>query len=77
MNSHFANVFPKVWDAMTGAKQYTFEGHGAPVYSICPNSKKNVHVREYNQYVDLLLLLKMSLLMSVFFTINSLYSPSP
>ncbi|KAI3467994.1 hypothetical protein Pfo_024657 [Paulownia fortunei] len=33
----------QVWDAVTGAKQYTFEGHGAPVYSICPHLKENVH----------------------------------
>ncbi|KAI3723860.1 hypothetical protein L2E82_35621 [Cichorium intybus] len=25
----------KVWNAATGARQYTFEGHGAPVYSNC------------------------------------------
>jgi hypothetical protein len=24
---------------------YTFEGHDAPVYSLCPHSKGNVHVR--------------------------------
>lgn len=33
----------QVWDAVTGAKQYTFEGHGAPVYSVCPNTKDNLH----------------------------------
>ncbi|XWS70724.1 hypothetical protein CRYUN_Cryun03dG0072000 [Craigia yunnanensis] len=32
----------KVWDAATGAKQYTFEGHEAPVYSICPHHKENI-----------------------------------
>ncbi|KAJ6803980.1 protein TPR3-like isoform X2 [Iris pallida] len=32
----------KVWDATTGAKQYTFEGHGAPVYSVCPHHKENI-----------------------------------
>ncbi|KAI7728572.1 hypothetical protein M8C21_001090 [Ambrosia artemisiifolia] len=32
----------KVWDAATGAKQYTFEGHEAPVYSVCPHFKENV-----------------------------------
>ncbi|CAD5181956.1 unnamed protein product [Musa acuminata subsp. malaccensis] len=25
----------KVWDATTGQKRYTFEGHDAPVYSVC------------------------------------------
>ncbi|KAH6804772.1 hypothetical protein C2S51_033019 [Perilla frutescens var. frutescens] len=33
----------QVWDAATGAKQYTFEGHGAPVYSICPHTKEFIH----------------------------------
>ncbi|KAK6148980.1 hypothetical protein DH2020_016505 [Rehmannia glutinosa] len=32
----------KVWDAVTGAKQYTFEGHEAPVYSVCPHYKENI-----------------------------------
>ncbi|XP_016493199.2 topless-related protein 4 isoform X2 [Nicotiana tabacum] len=32
----------KVWDAVSGAKQYTFEGHEAPVYSICPHHKENI-----------------------------------
>ncbi|XP_047329931.1 topless-related protein 4-like [Impatiens glandulifera] len=32
----------KVWDAVTGAKQYTFEGHEAPVYSLCPHHKENI-----------------------------------
>ncbi|KAI3781936.1 hypothetical protein L2E82_11964 [Cichorium intybus] len=32
----------KVWDAVTGAKQYTFEGHEAPVYCVCPHFKENI-----------------------------------
>eukprot|EP00249_Psilotum_nudum_P021400 c28094_g1_i2 orf=495-3920(+) len=32
----------KVWDAVTGRKQYTFEGHEAPVYSVCPHHKENI-----------------------------------
>ncbi|XP_058760104.1 topless-related protein 4-like [Vicia villosa] len=32
----------KVWDAVTGAKQFTFEGHEAPVYSVCPHHKENI-----------------------------------
>ncbi|XP_043721893.1 protein TOPLESS-like [Telopea speciosissima] len=32
----------KVWDAANGAKQYTFEGHEAPVYSVCPHYKENI-----------------------------------
>ncbi|XWS42355.1 hypothetical protein CRYUN_Cryun16bG0007400 [Craigia yunnanensis] len=32
----------KVWDSMTGQKLFNFEGHDAPVYSICPRSKENI-----------------------------------
>ncbi|KAK3025864.1 hypothetical protein RJ639_042293, partial [Escallonia herrerae] len=32
----------KVWDAVTGVRQYTFEGHEAPVYSVCPHHKENI-----------------------------------
>ncbi|KAI7729674.1 hypothetical protein M8C21_004456, partial [Ambrosia artemisiifolia] len=32
----------KVWDAVTGAKQFQFEGHEAPVYSICPHFKETI-----------------------------------
>ncbi|KAK4746755.1 hypothetical protein SAY87_025792 [Trapa incisa] len=32
----------KVWDAATGTKQHTFDGHEAPVYSICPHHKENI-----------------------------------
>ncbi|XP_057454641.1 protein TOPLESS-like isoform X2 [Lotus japonicus] len=32
----------KVWDAVSGTKQYTFEGHEAPVYSVCPHYKENI-----------------------------------
>ncbi|XP_022892695.1 protein TPR3-like isoform X3 [Olea europaea var. sylvestris] len=33
----------QVWDTVTGAKQFTFEGHGAPVYSLCPHENENIH----------------------------------
>ncbi|XP_065849210.1 topless-related protein 1-like [Euphorbia lathyris] len=33
----------KVWDVATGAKLFTLEGHDAPVHSICPYSRENVH----------------------------------
>ncbi|KAJ7958799.1 Topless-related protein [Quillaja saponaria] len=33
----------KVWDVTTGEKLYTFEGHQAPVNSICPHVKQNIH----------------------------------
>uniref|UniRef100_A0A7N0U966 CTLH domain-containing protein n=1 Tax=Kalanchoe fedtschenkoi TaxID=63787 RepID=A0A7N0U966_KALFE len=32
----------KVWDAVSGRRMYTFEGHEAPVYSICPHYKENI-----------------------------------
>ncbi|KAG8649977.1 protein TOPLESS-RELATED PROTEIN 2 isoform X2 [Manihot esculenta] len=32
----------KVWDAVAGRRQYTFEGHEAPVYSVCPHHKENI-----------------------------------
>ncbi|KAK2974417.1 hypothetical protein RJ640_021273 [Escallonia rubra] len=32
----------KVWDAVTGSKLYTFEGHEAPVYSVCSHYKENI-----------------------------------
>ncbi|KAH7571484.1 hypothetical protein JRO89_XS04G0060500 [Xanthoceras sorbifolium] len=32
----------KVWDAVVGRRQYTFEGHEAPVYSVCPHHKENI-----------------------------------
>ncbi|XP_039166146.1 protein TPR3 [Eucalyptus grandis] len=32
----------KVWDAVIGAKLLAFEGHEAPVYSICPHKRENI-----------------------------------
>ncbi|XP_062155997.1 topless-related protein 4 isoform X2 [Alnus glutinosa] len=32
----------KVWEAINGNKVYTFEGHEAPVYSVCPHQKENI-----------------------------------
>ncbi|PHU24123.1 Topless-related protein 4 [Capsicum chinense] len=32
----------KVWDTTSGARQYTFEGHEAPVYSVCPHHKESI-----------------------------------
>lgn len=32
----------KVWDAAGGSKMFTFEGHEAPVYSVCPHHKENI-----------------------------------
>ncbi|XP_027354299.1 topless-related protein 1-like [Abrus precatorius] len=33
----------KLWDAENGKKYYTFEGHNAPVCSICPHAKERIH----------------------------------
>uniref|UniRef100_A0A0E0LRK0 CTLH domain-containing protein n=1 Tax=Oryza punctata TaxID=4537 RepID=A0A0E0LRK0_ORYPU len=38
----------KVWDAQTGQKQYTFEGHEAPVYSVCPHYKESIQAWLYD-----------------------------
>ncbi|KAK1286085.1 Topless-related protein 1 [Acorus calamus] len=32
----------KVWDATSGQRQYIFEGHEAPVYSVCPHYKEAI-----------------------------------
>ncbi|XP_010533140.1 PREDICTED: topless-related protein 4-like [Tarenaya hassleriana] len=32
----------KVWDAVTGAKRFSFEGHETPVFSVCPHHKENI-----------------------------------
>ncbi|GLT77131.1 hypothetical protein SLA2020_487450 [Shorea laevis] len=33
----------KVWDTATGAQLHIFEGHEAPVYSVCAPNKENFH----------------------------------
>ena len=35
----------QVWD-LAGRKIFNFEGHEAPVYSICPHHKENIQVRQ-------------------------------
>jgi WD40 repeat protein len=45
MKQHILSMFVfymQVWDAQTGQKQYTFEGHEASVYSVCPHYKENI-----------------------------------
>ncbi|WZZ74691.1 hypothetical protein YC2023_086061 [Brassica napus] len=37
----------KVWD-VSGRKHFTFEGHEAPVYSICPHHKENIQAWLYD-----------------------------
>ena len=34
-----------MWD-LSGKKLYTFEGHDAQVYSICPHQKENIQVEK-------------------------------
>lgn len=34
----------QVWDAVAGRRLYMFEGHEAPVYSVCPHYKENIQV---------------------------------
>ncbi|KAI7988920.1 Topless-related protein 2 [Camellia lanceoleosa] len=33
----------KVWDVVTGANLFTFEGHEAPVFCVCPHVRENFH----------------------------------
>lgn len=44
----------------TGAKMFNFEGHNAPVHSVCPHCKENVHVKAilpFDSFIHLLPLL--------------------
>ncbi|CAI9092663.1 OLC1v1027973C2 [Oldenlandia corymbosa var. corymbosa] len=34
----------QVWDSKSGSKQFTFEGHGASVYSLCPHINEDSHL---------------------------------
>lgn len=47
----------QVWD-LTGRKLFQFEGHDAPVYSVCPHQKENIQVRylEFIQHANLLVI---------------------
>ena len=40
----------QVWD-MNGRKLFNFEGHEAPVYSICPHHKENIQVNQLKEKV--------------------------
>lgn len=44
-----------MWD-MTGRKLFNFEGHEAPVYSVCPHQKENIQVKITPPKVGFLLL---------------------
>lgn len=46
-----SRIVLQVWDVATGTRQYTFEGHEAPVYSVCPHHKENIQVFFFN-YID-------------------------
>lgn len=37
-------ISAQVWDAATGFKLNTFQGHEAPLYSVCPHYKGNIQV---------------------------------
>ena len=50
----FLNYGVKVWNAITGQKIYTFEGHEAPVYSVCPHQKENIQVDTSQNQVSLI-----------------------
>lgn len=39
----------QVWD-LTGRRLFNFEGHEAPVYSICPHQKENIQVSKTTGY---------------------------
>ncbi|KAF5746718.1 topless-related protein 3 isoform X1 [Tripterygium wilfordii] len=41
----------KVWD-LSGRKLYHFEGHEAPVYSICPHKKENIQQFIFSTAID-------------------------
>ena len=50
-----------MWDAVTGAKQYTFEGHESPVYSVCPHHKENIQVsRSHTTTISIFSLLRLA-----------------
>jgi hypothetical protein len=41
----------QVWDAFNGTELYTFKGHEAPVYSVCPHHKENIQVIFVNLFI--------------------------
>lgn len=51
----------QVWDAITGNKLYSFEGHEASVYSVCAQMKENTQV--------------LSLVITIGFTLDSYCFP--
>lgn len=61
----------QVWD-LTGRKLFNFEGHEAPVYSICPHQKENIHVCHYihtyihSWYLQIIIQLQFSFFSSYF-----------
>jgi hypothetical protein len=62
----------QVWDAATGTKQYTFEGHEAPVYSVCPHHKENIQVMFANPFILIMKQAKWDVLVLLFFPSFSL-----
>ncbi|KAL3745212.1 hypothetical protein ACJRO7_014343 [Eucalyptus globulus] len=41
-SKHMVHIYSHHGDAVTGAKQQTFKGHEAPVYSIFPHNRENI-----------------------------------
>ena len=53
-----------MWDATNGTKQYIFEGHETPVYSVCPHHKENIQAAVlYFCFIALVTLLEIFLLL--------------
>lgn len=42
----------QVWD-LAGRRLFNFEGHEAPVYSICPHQKENIQVSKLREMLCL------------------------
>lgn len=44
LSNNMLILYIQVWDVLTGANLFSFEGHHAPVYSVCPHEKDAVRV---------------------------------
>ena len=64
-----------MWD-LSGKKLYTFEGHDAQVYSICPHQKENIQVDKQASlvYKDPKLSFFMQFIFFSFFTMQFIFS---
>ncbi|KAK9218428.1 hypothetical protein WN943_007065 [Citrus x changshan-huyou] len=60
------------FDSTWSVKQYIFEGHEAPVYSVCPHHKENIQVTVlYFYFIVLVTLLEIILLILPIVSISS------